>query len=337
MEMETGGPTSGRKTVQAAMTDQRLFLGIDGGQSSTLALIGGSSGQIIGAGRGGPCNHAEIAEGRARFIGAVRQCVAEACAQAGFDPGLAHFESACCGFSGGPQSKESLLREIIQVDRLVVASDAWIALAGALSGESGIAVIAGTGSIALGRNSAGQTAQAGGWGYIFGDEGSAFDMARQALRASLRFEESWGPSTQLYELFLAETGAPDANDLLHRFYTGDYPRARVASYAKLVDRAARNGDAVARQILRKSAAGLIRIADVVRAKIFSNSEPVRVAFIGGVFQSAMLLEDFRVGLSADGRTTVQPGAYPPAVGALFEAYRNSGIQCALPATLELNK
>ena len=67
-----------------------------------------------------------------------------------------------------------------------------------------------------------------GWGYIFGDEGGGFDITRQALRAILRHEEGWGPATSLHNALLQETGSADANDLLHRFYTTEFPRPAIA-------------------------------------------------------------------------------------------------------------
>src|SRR5258708_21745706 len=108
---------------------------------------------------------------------------------------------------------------MLRVDRLTVAHDGFIALAGATAGAPGIIAIAGTGSFCFGRNASGRTARAGGWGYIFGDEGGGFDLTRQALRAALRMEEGWGPPTVLRQRLLEATGAADANDLLHRFYT----------------------------------------------------------------------------------------------------------------------
>ena len=87
----------------------KLYLGVDGGQSSTTALIGDEAGRVIGYGRGGPCNHVGAAEGRAKFEGAIRGCLARACGQAGIDYPGARFEAACLGFSGGPSDKEQVL------------------------------------------------------------------------------------------------------------------------------------------------------------------------------------------------------------------------------------
>ena len=197
----------------------RLFLGVDGGQSGTLAMIGDETGRVVGAGEGGPCNHAAAGEGRRKLERAVAGSVGAACAQAGLDAAAVRFEAACFGMSGGPDDKREILAGILRAERLIVTNDAVIALAGATATGQGIITIAGTGSIAFGRNAAGRTARAGGWGYIFGDEGGGFDIARQALRAALRMEEGWGPPTSLREILLAETGARDVNDVLHRFYT----------------------------------------------------------------------------------------------------------------------
>src|SRR6185437_713958 len=134
-----------------------------------------------------------------------------------------------------------LLHELIDAEHTIVTHDAMIALAGAVAGGSGIVTIAGTGSIAFGKNARGETARAGGWGYVFGDEGGAFDIVRQALRAILREHEGWGPRTALMPALLEATHTPDANELLHRFYTPDWPRHRVAELAQVVDQIAGDG------------------------------------------------------------------------------------------------
>jgi N-acetylglucosamine kinase-like BadF-type ATPase len=299
----------------------RFFLGVDGGQSSTTALIGDETGRILGAGVGGPCNHVGAAEGREKFTRAIGDSVGEACRRASLDPATVRFEAACLGFSGGPADKEQLLGELLRTDRLIVTTDALIALSGATAGKAGIVTIAGTGSIAFGRDAAGRTARAGGWGYVFGDEGGAFHTVRQALRAALRFEEGWGPATALHSALLAATGAPTANDLLHRFYTTEFPRQRIASYAPLVDAEAARGDAVAADILRSAAQDLAAITIAVHAQLFRPGERVRMAYIGGVFRSAILLDAYRGLLGMD----VAPPAYGPAAGALIEAYRAAGL------------
>jgi N-acetylglucosamine kinase-like BadF-type ATPase len=295
---------------------------VDGGQSSTAALIGDESGKVVGVGHAGPCNHVSTAESHARFREAIGGAVDAACQAAGLME--IRFAAACLGLSGGPQDKEALVREMIPAEHHRITNDAVIALLGATAGEPGVIAIAGTGSIAYGRNAEGRTARAGGWGYIFGDEGGAFDLMRQAVRASLRMEEGWGHATALREALLEATGASDMNDLLHRFYTPAYPRSRIASYAVLVDEAARNGDGAAREILQNAAQALATYAAAVRRQLFHRGELARTSYIGGVFRSEILLERFAMLVQLESDAPVHPPAMGPAAGALIEAYRLAG-------------
>ena len=234
------------------------------------------------------------------------------------------FSAACFGMSGGPEDKQAILRGILPADVVVVTDDAFIALAGATAGEPGIVTIAGTGSIAFGRNAGGRTARTGGWGYIFGDEGGGFDIARQALRAALRAEQGWGPPTALSRALLDATGSADVNGALHRFYTSDWPRPRVAALAPLVDEAAMAGDAIACEILHNAAQQLAILTSAVRQQLWPPGEPTRVAWIGGVFRSRILLERYRCLIELEDGNRAGPPRYDPAAGALIEAYRVAG-------------
>jgi N-acetylglucosamine kinase-like BadF-type ATPase len=301
----------------------KLFLGVDGGQSSTTALIGDESGRVIGVGRAGPVNHVEGPEGPEKFLHAMEQCL-YAAGEAG-----KHFASACFGFSGGPEDKETLTRNIVRSDIYRITHDAEIALAGATAGKPGVVVIAGTGSMAFGKDPEGQTARAGGWGYIFGDEGGAFDIVRQALRAVVRYEEGWGDPTALREALLAATGANSANDLLHKFYTKDWPRHRVAALAQTVEHAVTEGDETARQILGSAAHALAILAQSVRRKLFPEHLPATISYVGGVFRSRAILERFRLLVELEDGNHVAAPLYGPAAGALIEAYRAAGVECTL--------
>jgi N-acetylglucosamine kinase-like BadF-type ATPase len=307
----------------------QYFLGVDGGQSSTTALIGDSSGRVLGIGRGGPCNHVGAAEGRAKFVQAMQSCLQTGCAQAGLDASTVRFRSACLGFSGGPTDKEALLDGIFASDLTVVTHDASIALSGATAGEPGLIVIAGTGSIAFGRNASGQTARAGGWGFLFGDEGGGFYIVRQALRAALRLEEGWGTPTALGAAFLYATGARDIQELMHRFYTTEFPRPRIAGFAKLVDETAVNGDHTAREILHEAAQQLAVLAASVRRQLFEDGETARLSYVGGVFRSPVLLARFQSLVELEEGNRLSPPIYGPAAGALLEAYRAVGVRCML--------
>jgi N-acetylglucosamine kinase-like BadF-type ATPase len=301
--------------------DYNLYLGVDGGQTSTTAVIGDSSGRVLGTGIGGQSNHVSGPEGRIRLINAVTAAVGNACADAGVPAASVEFDAACLGFTGGIDGKEQILREILRCRLLQVTDDVTIAFFGAHGSHPGIVTIAGTGSVSMGRSAQGNVARAGGGGYAFGDEGGAWGIAREALRAALRWHEQWGPSTLLHDLFLHETGETDIHTLRRLFYTGDYPRPRVAAFSKLVDEAAHRGDTVAIDILSGAAEHLATLSNVVRTRLFAPGETVNVAYIGGVFECGIVLDEFRRRLESAYPVRVIKPLHDPCMGALLEAIR----------------
>ena len=301
----------------------RLYLGIDGGQSSTKALLADETGHVIGRGHGGPCNHAGSAEGRAKFLSAVGDCLRGAFRGAGLDPNSAHFTSVCLGLSGGSEDKEAYAKELIRSDRYKFTHDAEIALLGGTGGQPGIIIIAGTGSIAFGRNAEMETARAGGWGYIFGDEGGGFDLARQALRRALQYEEGWGASTVLRQALLEVSGASSAHALLHYFYN-QFDRQQIAVYAKLVTDAASQGDRIAMEVLDTAVKDLSRYVSAVHHQLFPVSEAVPIVYVGGVFQSDFLVAKFKQYMHSKIGCPATAPLLSPAAGALLEALRQDG-------------
>ncbi len=155
---------------------------------------------------------------------------------------------------------------------------------------------------------------------MLGDEGGAFDIVRQALRAILREHEGWGVRTALTPALLEAGSAPNADSLLHIFYTPDWPRHRIAGLARMVNRIAEDGDPIAIGVLHNAARDLALLAGSVRRQLWPEGEPVRVAWVGGVFRSDILLERFRSLVSLEQYTACQPPKHGPAVGALILSY-----------------
>jgi N-acetylglucosamine kinase-like BadF-type ATPase len=313
---------------ESRQTNAALYLGVDGGQSHTKVAVGDSRGAIVGRGTAGPCNHVRSGEGREKLRRAVTEAVSEALAPLGRAFDETRFAAACFGMSGGPEDKRELLAELLACDRLEVTTDAAIALWGGTGGQPGVVVIAGTGSMAFGRNAVGKTMRAGGWGYLYGDEGGAFDVTRNALRAALREEEGWGPRTRLRTALLNAVGATDVNDLLHRFYTDEFPRQRVAALAPLVDQIAESGDVVAKQVLIEAGRSLADYGAAVRRQLFEPSEAVPVVQVGGAFNSRFVQDGFRAVLEGSCAEIVAP-RFDPAAGALLWAYALAGVDVDL--------
>lgn len=227
--------------------------------------------------------------------------------------------------SGGPEGKRRILRELTPAEVVEVTSDAEAALVGATAGGAGVAVVAGTGSIALARNAEGHRARSGGWGYIFGDEGGAFDIARRALRRALAAEEGWGPPTALLELFRRQVSVGTANEALHRFYTAAWPRDRIARLAPQVDREAERGDPQAREVLREAGVALAGLAAHAARSMPGGGCGLVVYPCGGVFCSRRVASAFSAATRERGFEIGAP-AHNPIIGALLLAYRARGVQ-----------
>ena len=305
----------------------RYFLGVDGGQSSTRAAIGTASGRVVSRAVGAPCRRATSGEGAAQFRAGILELLANALSSAGLPPGTS-FDAACFGMSGGAEDKRRILVEIVPSAAIEVTDDAEAALEGAIADGPGLIVIAGTGSMALARDCGGSMARSGGWGYLFGDEGGAFDIVRSALRAALGSEEGWGKPTSLAGMFLESTGASSVNDALHRFYDADWPPSRVAGLAPLVDQAARAGDRAANEVL--AAAGTSLGAIALRAvEALGTSQSELTAFMaGGVFRCERVRATFSASMQEAGLSVGRP-AHDATVGALRLAYRLRDLDVAL--------
>ena len=306
---------------------RRLFLGVDGGQSSTRAVIGDESGRVLSRAVGAPCNRATPGSGEARLRETTKQLLRDTLRRAGLAT-ESEFEAACFGMSGGPDDKRSLLAGLVSSAAVEVTNDAETALDGATGGGPGTVVIAGTGSIALARNRAGKLARCGGWGYVFGDEGGAFDIVRRALREALAAEEGWGPPTELGRALLGATGSGTVSDAMHRFYDPDWPRSRIASLAPFVDEIGARGDGRAQAVLQEAGEALATLA--VHA-VGALEEPLPQANVypcGSVFSSSRVHDGFSNRLRAAGLTEGQP-AHDAATGALLRAYRARGLRVSL--------
>ncbi len=305
------------------MSRGRLFLGVDGGQSSTKAVIGDAGGKVLARGRAGPVDHASGRAGRAKLQSAIAAVVADALAAAGL-PSATGFAAACFGLSGGPARQRGLLSEVVRAGRVRVVNDAEAALEGAAPGAAGAVVIAGTGCIALAKDGAGRTFRCAGWGYLFGDESGAFGIVRSALRRALAAEEGWGRPTSLGQVFRAAAGAGSVNEAMHSFYGPGWPRSRIAGLAPAVDAAAEEGDGCAASVLQAAGRALGDFAITATGLLPPADCSVPVHFSGGAFHSSRVLESFKERCE-EGGCAVAPPAHDGAVGALLLAYGSAGL------------
>lgn len=202
-------------------------------------------------------------------------------------------------------------------DRITIVNDAQLVLAAGTPDGWGVALIAGTGSIAYGRSPTGSLARAGGWGYILGDEGSGYAVGLAALRAVVRATDRRGAETGLTAAILAEWALPSAESLIQRVYVDGLAPAVIAHLAPVVVRLAATGDQVSRSII-DDACGELALAAAAVARQLRLRGPVPCAIGGGLLvhvpamKSGLQTAAASLDLSLDPITTV----HEPAAGAV---------------------
>ena len=213
-------------------TSENLVLGIDGGGTRTVALLADAEGRILGQGEAGPSNlHAVGVE---RALGALEQAVTTAFAAARLE--RQKVKAACLGLAGADRAEEhELLRAWAERQQLCahlhLTSDGALLLAAGTPDNWGLALVSGTGSIAVGRAADGRTARASGWGYLLGDEGCGYRIALAALQAIAKAADGRGPATRLTDAFLKHLKIEAPKGLIQTIYRADWDRAALAGHA----------------------------------------------------------------------------------------------------------
>jgi N-acetylglucosamine kinase-like BadF-type ATPase len=197
--------------------------------------------------------------------------------------------------------------------KITVVHDSRLLLAAGRA-STGVAVIAGTGSAAWGRNAEGDEARAGGWGYLLGDEGSGYWLGREAVRHSLRRMNQGLPVDQLTAALLESCGVEDPNRLISLFHSPATGRRFWAQQARLVVEAAAAGHVASQQLLDQAGSDLAGLAVQALGKLGIDG-PVILG--GGLGMNVAALQDaFRKHLAAAGITDVQVLDQEPVFGVL---------------------
>ena len=272
---------------RASQPDQamRYVLGIDAGGSKTVGLLADETGVVRAEARAAGANlliHGEL--GVEKTLYEVME-----------ELGAPEFVSASCiGIAGAdrPAERETLrnvlhrlgLRQSVQI-----VSDAAIALVAGAPQRNGVVLVAGTGSIAYGVDSRGNTARSGGWGYLLGDEGSAFWMAQEALKRALQVIDGRGPDTSLVGKLRAQLGFDLSTELMQWMYNPKSLRFRVSRLVPVIQQAFEEGDVIASQIIDEAAHHLAGAAQAVAGRLVFDDRAL-VILVGGAFRASPSLE-----------------------------------------------
>lgn len=258
------------------------LLGIDGGGTRTTACLADDRLSILARTQAGPSNPIKVGVARAQreLARACHQALREAHARP------AELDAVCAGLAGGSStiSRRMLrwLRKEFPARAHTLTTDAAITLAAALGEQEGAVVIAGTGSIAYGRDRHGRILRVGGWGSLFDDAGSGYDIGRKAIASALRAYDGRAKATRLADSLCRELQLGEITEVIDKPLTA----LQIAALFPVVQQQALAADAVARGLCRGAADDLAELALTMLKQLGRQGQAVRVICSGGIFKSS---------------------------------------------------
>jgi glucosamine kinase len=299
-----------------------FFLGIDGGGSKIECVLVDDAGAVLARALGEGANLGRVSRDDLRGnLGACAEKLRQATGLREIAP-----EVVCAGLAGASaaaarEMARQVLEALFRPRRVYVVGDMEVALEAAVGAGPGVVLVAGTGSIAYGRNRSGRCARAGGQGPDKGDEGSGYDIGRRAVEAAQRALLEGQPRTALAGVLPQALSAEGAEGLAD--WLSPEKATELASLVPVVVMAARHGDEEAGTILAHAGESLAALAvEVLRELDLVGAQP-RVATHGGVFAACEeLLADVRARiLAAAPDAVVEPLSVTPGYGAVQLAQR----------------
>ena len=298
-----------------------FFLGIDGGGTQTTCVIGDET-AVLGTGVAGGSNVVRVGEQAAGE--AMTAAIRRACAASKVDP--SHIVRACIGAAGAgrPEIQQTLRRIVSSLlpGEIEVIGDTVTSLEAAFGEGKGVIVIAGTGSIAYGRNARGETARAGGWGFAISDEGSGHWIGRTAFSAALRARDEGATPGLLADARNIFGAASDEDLIVKANSSPDF-----AALVPAVLAAADANDVVANRVLSLAGNELASLVKALASRLFSTGEQVPVAMVGGVFRNSALVRQvfYNSVRSTCPSAELKQEIVEPVQGALARARRGKSV------------
>lgn len=226
------------------------------------------------------------------------------------------------GYGQNPKIRKSIERALDKQFpdiRMILHNDVECALMAALQGKDGIMLVAGTGSIAL-RSLHTQRARTGGWGYLVGDEGSAYWIGRELLGIFSKQADGRLPKTELYESLMDSLVLDEPSELIQILSSHKRPKDAIAALARVAFLASEKDDPYAKAIFVKAAEELSLL---VKGLAYQSPDAIPVKCTGGVFESGeTILAPLREALGEP--YLVEPSDYPPMYGAYLFAKQTLG-------------
>jgi N-acetylglucosamine kinase-like BadF-type ATPase len=274
--------------------------------------------QVIGRGRASAGNPLSV--GFADAARAIREAVTSACGDAGQLRGRASRAILSIAGAANPQLREQFVEWVRAsglAERVAIVSDVLPVLAAGSEDCYGVALIAGTGSVAYGRALDGRAHLRGGWGYLLGDEGSGYAIGRAALQHTLHSLEVSTTHRPLIDAVLSAIGVNKVLELTRAIYGSNQPRVAIAAVAPHVIAFADDGDADAQSIIDDAANDLAQLVARTVQSIEPVDSPIALAASGGVLLSSKRLQDqLQIALRRDGLDCALHLVQDPLIGCI---------------------
>ncbi len=314
----------------------KLFVGVDGGGTKTRTLVVAEDGTCLGAALTGASNPNSVGACKAHenLIDGLKSAVASVGTEA-------EFAAAFFGISGVNDSltAKAFRRELaedvrIKFAALEVENDTRSLCASAFGMQSGIVLIAGTGSKCYGRTEDGREWETGGYDFHVSDEASAFDLARRGLTAAVRAADGRGEPTLLKDILFKELQIVETGQVSQRLHQDSlkHPgvpmtKDEIAALAVHVGNAYLAGDAVAGKILKTAMADLVDMVEAVARKLGMPAESLRLGITGGVILNEPCATLFREAMfERFPQCEIFEPQEPPVVGAAIRALSLGGVK-----------
>ncbi len=288
------------------MIDEAAILAVDGGGTSTTAWLTDAQGKVLGKGASGASNIKAV--GANASMAALDLSILAAFKEAAIEPSPVAI--SCFGLAGfdRPEDKawlQAWADDSIWAMKLLLVNDGDLVVAAGTPAGAGIGVIAGTGSIAVGRTSDGRTARAGGWGYLFGDEGSAYAVAVAGLRRIAQAADGRGTSQEgldpLTRRICEVLEIKTTSSLVTAIYANGFNRARIAGLARAVVEASKDDSSIITEILHPAGHELARAVRAVAMKLGWSNGPLNLAVAGSFLLMTSSVREAMIGrLTSEG-------------------------------------
>lgn len=302
------------------------FLGVDGGGTKTCFTLINERGKAISKVIKGPSHPAQIGFENLEIL--LREGLEEIINNNKISK--SDIEGVTLGLAGYGIVKEiaegiaKIVEKVFYGIKYELVSDVRVAIAGALAGEDGINIVAGTGSIALALKN-NEIIRCGGWGYTVGDEASAYWIGKKTIALFSKESDGRVEKSALYNLIKTNLGLNRDAEIIS--YINDKikgDRSEIAKLARICSEAANLGDKGAVAIFNEAAK---EITEMIKTLLKNyNDEQVKVSYTGGVFKSGdLILKPLKSMIEGLNVELIEP-ILSPDLGACLMAYKGSGYE-----------